>query len=140
MHEWSLADAVVTAILREMEGKDPRLLEKVRILIGELQAIDREIFRFALDTLLQPYGIDAGKMSLETQKAVLACVACGRRWGMEEDPGLDEEKREAIHFLPEAAHAFIRCPSCGSPDFTMEEGRGVSIAVMKNADAPREES
>ena len=40
---------------------------------------------------------------------------------------MTEETREAIHFLPEAAHAFVRCPSCGSPDFAVSKGRGVSI-------------
>ena len=43
---------------------------------------------------------------------------------------LDEQTREAIHFLPEAAHAFIRCPSCKSPDYRVQAGRGVSIASI----------
>jgi hydrogenase nickel incorporation protein HypA/HybF len=41
--------------------------------------------------------------------------------------GLDPDMRESIHFLPEAGHAFIRCPSCGSPDYAVTSGRGVYI-------------
>jgi hydrogenase nickel incorporation protein HypA/HybF len=44
---------------------------------------------------------------------------------------LDEEAREAIHFLPEAAHAYIRCPKCGSPDFEILSGRGVWLESVR---------
>ncbi len=40
---------------------------------------------------------------------------------------LGENEQEAIHFVPEAAHAFIRCPACGSPDFEISKGRGVWV-------------
>ena len=36
-------------------------------------------------------------------------------------------EREAIHFVPESAHAFLRCPACKSPDFEISKGRGVWV-------------
>jgi hydrogenase nickel incorporation protein HypA/HybF len=137
MHEWSLADAVVASVMRELKGRNPGDVSFVRILIGELQAVDREIFRFWLSTLFEPYGIGSEKLVIETEKAVLHCGSCGLHWDLAEDPSLDEVSKEAVHFLPEAAHAFIRCPSCGSVDFSVEKGRGVSIESIGITDTPK---
>jgi hydrogenase nickel incorporation protein HypA/HybF len=44
---------------------------------------------------------------------------------------MDKEVSEAIHFVPEMAHVYIKCPSCGSPDFEVVEGRGVWLQSIK---------
>ena len=45
--------------------------------------------------------------------------------------GLSEEQSEAIHFIPEVAHVYIRCPECESPDFEFVKGRGVWIESIE---------
>jgi hydrogenase nickel incorporation protein HypA/HybF len=124
MHEWALADAVVAAAARLPRAASPRT---VTVLVGELQAIDSEIFTFALASLAGQQGLAGVEFRLRAQPAVFACRSCGRRWGLRDQPDLSGEQREAIHFLPESAHAFVRCPGCGSVDFGVEAGRGVSI-------------
>ncbi len=131
MHEWALADAVIEATASALAGRDPACLRAVNVLIGELQAIDREIFDFALTTMLEEKPFRGARYKLETEAAVFLCAACDRQWGLPETNSLTAETREAIHFLPEAAHAFVRCPSCGSPDFRVHKGRGVSIASLE---------
>ncbi len=128
MHEWALAEAVIEATSAVLGGRKPSCLRSVTVLIGELQAIDREIFQFALTTMLEEKPFRAAVYELETEPASFHCAACGREWAFGEIPGLSEETREAIHFLPEAAHAFVRCPGCGSPDYRVLKGRGVSIS------------
>ena len=44
---------------------------------------------------------------------------------------MTEEISEAIHFVPEMAHVYIKCKECGSPDFEVIEGRGVWLATIK---------
>ena len=44
-----------------------------------------------------------------------------------------EDVREAIHFVPEIAHTYIKCPKCGSPDFEVVQGRGVWLESIKGA-------
>jgi hydrogenase nickel incorporation protein HypA/HybF len=44
---------------------------------------------------------------------------------------LDEDETEAIHFMPEIAHIYIRCPQCKSPDFDIIQGRGVQVGVIE---------
>jgi hydrogenase nickel incorporation protein HypA/HybF len=127
MHEWALADAVVSATSAALSGRDPSCLRGVMVMIGELQALDREIFEFALSTILEHTSISRAVFTLEIEPASFVCAACGRQWSLAEAPGMSDETREAIHFLPEAAHAFIRCPACESPDYRISAGRGVSI-------------
>jgi len=43
----------------------------------------------------------------------------------------NEDESEAIHFIPEVAFVHARCPKCGSPDFEIMTGRGVSITLIK---------
>jgi hydrogenase nickel incorporation protein HypA/HybF len=130
MHEWALADAVIEATSSALAGKNPACLKGVTVTLGELQAIDHEIFLFALGTLLEERPFRSAAYTLETEPARFRCGACGREWSLQETRDLDEQTREAIHFLPEAAHAFIRCPSCASPDYRVQAGRGVSIASL----------
>jgi hydrogenase nickel incorporation protein HypA/HybF len=133
MHEWALADAVIEATAAALAGKDPSSLRAVTVLLGELQAVDREIFGFALETMLKEKPFRDARYLLETEPAVFSCAGCGERWSLAETRGMDEQTREAIHFLPEAAHAFMRCPRCGSLDFRTEQGRGVSIKSLELA-------
>ena len=130
MHEWALADAVIEATSSALAGRKPSCLRAVTVMVGELQAIDHEIFTFALNTLLAERPFKTAVYRLETEPASFRCGACEREWALADTRGLTDENREAIHFLPEAAHAFVRCPSCGSPDYRVQKGRGVSIASL----------
>jgi hydrogenase nickel incorporation protein HypA/HybF len=50
MHEWALAEAVVKAV-EELVAESGRV-ECVEVVFGELQSLDEEVFRFALEELL----------------------------------------------------------------------------------------
>ncbi len=125
MHEWALAEAVVssTTVAAEKEGLER--VVTVNIKIGELQQIDLEIFKFALSQLFSAKYKNV-KIKITRTRATLKCKACGHQW-LFNKIGLDEHVREAIHFVPEVAHSFIRCPVCTSPDFDVIQGRGVLI-------------
>ena len=130
MHEWALAEAVVSSVDRIAEEHAGRRVVAVRVRVGELQRIEMEVFRQGLSIHLEnrPYGIEA--FHFETDPASFLCNACGHQWLLEEVEGLGEDELEAIHFLPEAAHVYLRCPGCGSPDFRLGAGRGVRIASV----------
>jgi hydrogenase nickel incorporation protein HypA/HybF len=130
MHEWALADAVIEATSAALAGRNPSCLRAVTVTVGELQAIDHEIFLFALGTILEERPFRTATYKLEIEPASFLCSACEREWTLAETRDLNDQTREAIHFLPEAAHAFIRCPACGSPDYRVQKGRGVSIASL----------
>jgi hydrogenase nickel incorporation protein HypA/HybF len=127
MHEWALAEAVIATVDRIRAEHGGRPVLAVRVRIGELQKIDREAFGTGLAMSLEgrPYGPEV--FQLLTEPASFRCRACGREWRLDDRPELGEEEREAIHFLPESAHVYMRCPGCGSPDFELIAGRGVAI-------------
>jgi hydrogenase nickel incorporation protein HypA/HybF len=136
MHEWALAEAAVETARREAGGR--RVLG-VRLAFGELQQVDREIFAAAVADLAPAAGIAADVFTVDVEPARFACRACGRPWALADVPGLSEDDREAVHLLPEAAHAYLRCPGCGSADFDIVAGRGVTIDSIELEDtaAPR---
>ena len=105
MHEWALAEAVLTAAQQVAEKEKLKEIREVSIKIGELFHISKA-------------------------KTRLKCRVCGNTWLFSKNK-LDEDTAEAIHFVPEVAHSYIKCPKCGSPDFEIAEGRGIWLESIK---------
>jgi hydrogenase nickel incorporation protein HypA/HybF len=134
MHEWALADAVISTVERLYEENGRKRVLSVQVLIGELQHVEMEVFSMGLQNLLSERPFSSDVFHFETEKASFRCNACGSQWLLEEHEDLGEEELEAIHFLPEAAHVYMRCPACGSPDFVLDKGRGVTIKYIDLSD------
>jgi len=101
-------------------------VRRVTLLLGELQSVDVEVFKEALNIAKESSSVPIEEVHFENEKALLECRKCGSKWTLEE-AGLTEEQREAVHFVPELVHAFARCPRCGSVDFEVARGRGVVV-------------
>jgi hydrogenase nickel incorporation protein HypA/HybF len=129
MHEWALAEAIINAASEIAEKEGLKEITEVRISVGELQQIERNILRFAL-THLRTDKFGKTKFRIETEKAQLKCRACGTTWIFSRKK-LDENASEAIHFVPEIAHTYISCPKCSSPDFEILEGRGILLQSVR---------
>lgn len=131
MHEWALAESVAVTVEEELALHRGAVVEAINLRFGELQNIDREIFETGLATLLESTPGLRERVRIEVEPARFRCGGCGAEWGLEEDSGLSEEQREAVHFLPEAVQAFMKCPVCGGVDYRLTAGRGVSIASIE---------
>jgi hydrogenase nickel incorporation protein HypA/HybF len=129
MHEWALAEAVIAAASQIAEKEGLKEVTEVKIKVGELQQIELDILEFALSQL-KPSKFKHTKFSIELAKAELKCRVCGYKWFFKKEK-MDENVAEAIHFVPEIAHTYIKCPKCGSPDFEILEGRGVWLESIK---------
>ncbi len=141
MHEWSLASSIVLTTKKIAEEKKVQV-KGVDIVVGELSQIDLEILRDALNTLFkEELGWDVD-VRIEVEKAKLKCNTCGYEFGFNEvwkqireifcqdlEPG--EECENPIHYVPELASSFIKCPKCGSPDLEIISGRGVWIKSIR---------
>ncbi|MHC1610613.1 MAG: hydrogenase nickel incorporation protein HypA [Candidatus Methanospirareceae archaeon] len=132
MHEWALAEGVIATAIEESRRGGVREITEIKLKIGELQQIELEVFKFALDELAKEQDelLANVKIEMETEPAVFKCRVCGEEWGLDE-AGLSDDEGEAVHFAPEVAHAYVRCPSCKSPDFEVIQGRGVLIQSIK---------
>ena len=134
MHEFALADAVMRAALSSARSEGLARVTALHLKVGELQQIKKDVFEFALQET-RPAG---GALLAETavtvviEPATFRCRACGHEFLLAEASGARaDDEREAIHFVPELAHAFMTCPSCASPDFEIVGGRGVSIESIE---------
>ncbi len=123
MHEWALAEAVVLSVFQIAEREGLREVREVKVKVGELQQLDLEIFEFALSQLKKGL-LEKASFKVELVKAELKCRVCGHFWIFNLN-ALAEYSSEAVHFIPETVHAYIKCPKCGSPDFEILSGRGV---------------
>jgi hydrogenase nickel incorporation protein HypA/HybF len=129
MHEWALAEAILTAARQIAEKEKLRGIKEVTVKIGELQQVEKDILRFALSQL-KPASFKNVEFHIVKAKTTLKCRVCGNTWIFRKNK-LDKDTAEAIHFVPEVAHAYIKCPKCGSPDFEISEGRGVWLDNVK---------
>ncbi len=129
MHEWALAEAVIAAASKICEKEKLKEVKEVTIKVGELQQVERGIFCFALSQL-KPASFKNAKFRITQAKTQLKCRACGHKWFFRKQK-LDKGTAEAMHFVPEVAHTYLRCPKCGNPDFEITEGRGVWLENVK---------
>ena len=129
MHEWALAEAVLKSASEIAEKEQLDEVNEVNISVGELQDVEREIFLFALQQL-KPAKFMHTKFHIRRATTVLACRNCGNTWQLRRQK-LDAATKEAIHFVPEVAHTYLKCPKCGSPDFEISQGRGIWLQNIK---------
>ncbi|MFC1454615.1 hydrogenase nickel incorporation protein HypA [Candidatus Undinarchaeota archaeon] len=134
MHEWALAEAVVRTADEFAEEKKLKEITEIQIELGKLQQISIPTFETAMreGTYLGSKVTKDTKFIISQKDAVLKCRNCDEKWSPDKiKEGLGKDISEAIHFIPEMAHAYIKCPKCGSHDFKVAEGRGVSVVSIK---------
>ncbi|MFX1486425.1 MAG: hydrogenase nickel incorporation protein HypA [Promethearchaeota archaeon] len=134
MHEWALAEAVITTALKVSREKGLEKVSRITVKIGKLQQVELDLFRFAIGEIKKTQGptLEKADIEIEIEEAVLECRACHKKWLFKESlERLRPDDAEAIHFIPEVAHVYIRCPECNSPDFEVLKGRGVWIASIE---------
>lgn len=129
MHEWALAEAVISAVSQMAEREGLKEVRSVQLRLGELQQVDKEILKFALSQM-KSGKLNNTKFTIRTAKAKFMCRSCNHKWSFREI-NVADEIRESIHFIPEVAYAHFRCPKCGSPDFEILNGRGLWITGIK---------
>jgi hydrogenase nickel incorporation protein HypA/HybF len=134
MHEWALAESILTASIEAAEKEGLKKIKEINIGIGELQQIAMDAFEFALDELIKNLDdkLKGVKIRFKTEKSNLICNNCRHEWSFDDlKKKINEDESEAIHFIPEVAFVHSRCPKCNSPDFEISKGRGVSILSIK---------
>lgn len=129
MHEWALAEAVISTVSQIAEKEGIKEVAEVKIKVGELQQIEPDVLQFALSQL-KTSKLEKTKFNIHTVKAELKCRVCQYKWIFKKER-MNKETAEAIHFIPEIAHVYIKCPKCGSPDFEILEGRGIWLESVR---------
>lgn len=129
MHEWALAEGVIMTATQIADEQGLDQVTEVIVMIGELQQVEHDVLEFAFQQLKTPL-FEKAKFILKSQPGKFKCRNCGNQWTFENQE-MTEDVSEAIHFIPEMAHVYIKCTECCSPDFEVVEGRGVWLATIK---------
>ncbi len=130
MHEWALAEAIISGVVEYARKAKASEVVKATVVLGELQAVDREVLEFAVSELRKEAPVPIREVEFLDEPVQFKCRNCGFTWGLK-DLEVSEEIREYIHFLPEAVHSFVKCPKCGSVDYEVVKGRGVYIRDIR---------
>ena len=101
MHEWALAEAVITATKQIAEKEKLKEVKEVYIKIGELQQIEQDILLFALSQLKKSTFKNT-KFHIVKAKTTLKCRVCGEIWLFKKKK-LDARTAEAIRYGSHAA-------------------------------------
>ena len=134
MHEWALAESILTTAVNAAEKEKIKRIREIVVGLGELQQVEQDIFEFAIGELIKEQGkkLKDVKIKIKSEKSNFVCNNCQNHWTFDDlKNGINEDESEAIHFIPEVALVHSRCPKCGSPDFEITRGRGVSILSIK---------
>ncbi|MCL5949144.1 MAG: hydrogenase nickel incorporation protein HypA [Candidatus Bathyarchaeota archaeon] len=129
MHEWALAEAILASAQQIAEQENLTTISEVTIRVGALQQVEPPILRFALKQMATG-PLKNSKYHILKSKSILKCRVCTTSWPYNSKK-VDKNTAEAIHFIPEVAHSYIKCPKCGSPDFEIALGRGVWIEGLQ---------
>jgi hydrogenase nickel incorporation protein HypA/HybF len=136
MHELALADAVMKAAVKAADDAGMSRIDRLVVKVGELQQIEKDLFEFSLASVLssQDDRLRDASFDVSLEPARFGCNACGRDYGRDDVSVDDADAIEAIHLIPELSHAFARCPSCGSPDFEILAGRGITLERLEGSE------
>lgn len=133
MHEWALVDAILAAADKLMKENTIKQVDEIVVVLGELQNVDEEGFREIFNNLKLTYDetFDKTEVLFETEPAKFTCLSCKKEFSKKELHEITHNQSESIHFIPELARVFMKCPSCGSPDFKITAGRGVYLKEIR---------
>lgn len=126
-----MAQAIIYSALKHRKKNKLKKSGVFIVKLGELRQIDRKCFDFALREIARLKKLDA-EIKIKTEKAVLKCLVCGHKWKFSVAvKKINKDEAEFIHFIPELAHIYFRCPKCQSPDFKIIKGRGIEMSFVK---------
>lgn len=120
MHEWSLAYSVVVTLSKFAQENNVKRITKVVLGLPKLAMLDREIFKEAYSELSKGGPLEDSELVIEEDPPRFVCRNCGREFSLEQAaPQVAEVWRKygeenPLHFLPDLAPMFLRCPYCGS--------------------------
>ena len=94
MHEYSIVQALIDEVEREVRARRAAAVHRVIVRIGALSGVDAGLVASAYDLSREGTVCGAAELEIEREEAVWTCPACD---------------------LPIARGEILRCPACGEP-------------------------
>ncbi|MEM0481880.1 MAG: hydrogenase/urease maturation nickel metallochaperone HypA [Nitrososphaerota archaeon] len=140
MHEWSIADGIVAAVLEQAASRNAARVKEVEVLVGELRDLDIQVLEEAIGQLSRATVADGAIFQFRRSHALFKCSLCGENWNMKKATEMiasqlsekgyvveAEELELPTHFMPMLVVGLQRCPKCGGMDIEVEGGHELMI-------------
>ena len=124
MHELSMAQGIINAVLETAEANNATEVNEVSIEVGRLAMINPEQLQFILGVLIENTIIEDAKINFEEIPAEIECGDCNFHGVAVLD--------DSDHYAP-----LVKCPECGSLKVETLNGKDIvvkNIVIEKPAD------
>lgn len=111
MHEMSITRSIVETVQKEMDRAGLERLDRVKIRVGELTAVEPDVLRFCFDTAIKGTRIDGASLEIEEVPLTGRCRACGESFRI---TGFE-----------------TRCPKCKGTDIERNGGTELDIISIE---------
>lgn len=111
MHELGIAQSVLDAAAKELDGRPGALLRKVGLRIGELAGVDAEALRFSWECLTRETAFEGVLLEIENLAWQRRCPVCGLVFAV-------------FNFQ-------TLCPQCGTEETVHEAGDELDVAYLE---------
>lgn len=116
MHELSMAQGIINAVLETAENNNATEVTEIYIEVGRLAMLNPEQLRFLLDVLVENTIAENARIDISEIPVTISCPECG----YEGIANLDDSD----HYAP-----IIECPNCENMRISILDGRD---CVVKN--------
>lgn len=116
MHELSMAQGIINAVLETAENNDATEVTEIYIEVGRLAMLNPEQLRFLLDVLVENTIAENAEIDISEIPVTISCPECGYEGVADLD--------DSDHYAP-----IIECPECGNLRISILGGRD---CVVKN--------
>ena len=112
MHELSMAQGILNAVLETAEQNSATEVTEIVIEIGKLAMLNPEQVKFSKDTIAEN-----AKIVIENLEVEIECEKCGFKGVADID---DED-----HYAP-----MVYCPECANPRIKILNGKDVTVKTI----------
>lgn len=117
MHELSMAQGILNAVLETAEQNGATDVTEIVIEIGKLAMLNPEQVKFMLDVLSKDTIAENAKIVIENLEVEIECEKCGFKGVADID---DED-----HYAP-----MVYCPECANPRIKILNGKDVTVKTI----------
>ncbi|MDI9644103.1 MAG: hydrogenase maturation nickel metallochaperone HypA [Candidatus Verstraetearchaeota archaeon] len=117
MHELSLAASLIECIEKVAKENGLSSVKEVHLEVGEMTHVDPRQLKFCLKVVSQNTVAEESRIYIKRKGPVIRCKGCGL---------VSRLKRSK-----ELAGFSMSCPSCGSDEVELEEGRELLLKRIK---------
>lgn len=119
MHELSIAESIVEAVLQEKRRRGFQHVRKVGLRVGALSGVMVEALEFSFQAIVHGTELDGAELCVEYLPVKIRCKTCGNRQTLDDN--------------------LFLCPQCGSADVDILQGEELDIAYLEVEDSPEKQ-